>query len=163
MDLTTINSAAVLATGEDGDTVNASGSGLAETQRLVRAMVGDARELEVAANGCVTDGIAGWLAGHYAATAHENLAEADGRRRWEVLRAFVQDWAVLRRGDHEAARLQLERKELEWQRANSQSEKEKEFRAWLKRPEIRKEVFPELAGGISPATLRMIEKELRLL
>jgi hypothetical protein len=40
---------------------------------------------------------------------------------------------------------------------------EKEFRKWLQRPEIRKEIFPELTRGLSPETLQKIEEELRLL
>ena len=63
---------------------------------------------------------------------------------------FVQDWAMLRRGEHSAARLQLDREELDWQRANSQSQKEKEFQRMAQRPEIRKVNFPKRTGGIRP-------------
>jgi hypothetical protein len=40
---------------------------------------------------------------------------------------------------------------------------EAEFRAWLQRPEIRREFLPELTRGLSPETLEKIERELRLL
>jgi hypothetical protein len=43
------------------------------------------------------------------------------------------------------------------------SKEEKEFREWLKRPEIRKEVFGELTRGLSPDSLEKIKKELHLL
>ena len=99
----------------------------------------------------------------YLLAAREKLDGAEGAKRWEILRSFVQDWAKLRRGDHSAARLQLDREELDWQRANSQSQKEKDFREWIKRPEILKEFFPERKGGISPETLKKIEVELHLL
>ena len=71
----------------------------------------------------------------------------------------MQDWAMLRRGDHSAARLQLDREELDWQRANGKSQKEQEFREWIQRPEIRREFLPELSRGISPETLKKIEEE----
>lgn len=83
--------------------------------------------------------------------------------RGEVMRAFVQDWSLLRRGDHAAARLQLDREELEWQRINSKLQKEKGFREWVNRPEIRRGLFPECTGGISPEALHKIEQELNLL
>ena len=38
-----------------------------------------------------------------------------------------------------------------------------EFREWVKRPEIRAELFPERTGGLSPETLEKIERELNLL
>ena len=75
----------------------------------------------------------------------------------------MQDWSLLRRGDHTAARLQLDREELDWQRANGKSQKEKEFRDWVNRPEIRKELFPERTGGISTETMKKIERELKLI
>jgi hypothetical protein len=46
---------------------------------------------------------------------------------------------------------------------NEQPQKEKELRAWLQRPEIRKELLPNLTRGLSPETLQKIEAELRLL
>jgi hypothetical protein len=75
----------------------------------------------------------------------------------------MQDWAMLRRGDHSAARLQLDREELDWQRASSKTQKEKDFREWIQRPEVRAEFLPDLTRGISPDTLRKIEAELHLL
>jgi hypothetical protein len=111
----------------------------------------------------ITDAVADWLAPQYLLAAREKLSGTEGARHWEILRAFVQDWAMLRRGEHSAARLQQDREELDWQRANSQTQKEKEFRKWLKRPEIRAEFFPELTRGISPETLKKIEEELHLL
>jgi hypothetical protein len=138
-------------------------SNLAETKKLLLGMAEEAAGLRQSLGGSITDALANWLASQYFSAAHETLGGAKGARRWEVLRAFVQDWAALRRGDHSAARLQLDREELDWRRANSQSQKEKEFREWLQRPEIRKEIFPDPTRGISPETLRKIEEELRLL
>jgi hypothetical protein len=126
-------------------------------------MAEEAARLKQAMGGSITDAVAAWLASQYFSAAHEKLAGTESAQRWEVLRAFVQGWAALRRGDHSAGRLQLDREELDWQRANSQSQKEKEFREWLQRPEIRQEFLPDLTRGLRPETLRKIETELGLL
>ena len=140
-----------------------SNSDLAETKKLLVGMAKEAADLKQAMGGSITDAVAAWLASQYFSAAHEKLAGTEGARRWEILRAFVQHWAALRRGDHSAARLQLDREELDWQRANSQSQKEKEFREWLQRPEIRQEILPDTTRGLRPETLRKIEAELGLL
>jgi hypothetical protein len=143
--------------------MKSNGAITAELRAMLTEMVAEAQELKTAAGGSVTDAVAAWLAPQYLLAAREKLAGSEGARRWEVLRTFVQDWAMLRRGDHSAARLQLDREELDWERANGKSQKEKEFREWIQRPEIRKEIFPELTRGLSPETLKKIEEELRLL
>jgi hypothetical protein len=90
-----------------------------ETRKLLREMVAEARELEQAAGGAVTDAVAGWLAPQYLLAAREKLAASTGAGQFEVLRTFVQDWAMLRRGDHSAARLKLDREQLDLQRATA--------------------------------------------
>jgi hypothetical protein len=140
-----------------------NGAATEEVRALLANMVAEAQDLKQAAGGSVTDAVAAWLAPQYLLAAREKLAANAGAGRFEVLRTFLHDWAMLRRGEHSAARLQLDREELDWQRANSQSQTEKEFRQWLQRPEIRKEFFPELTRGLSPETLKKIEQELRLL
>ena len=79
------------------------------------------------------------------------------------MRTFLHDWALLRRGDHAAARLPLDREQLDWERANRKAQKEQEFREWSQRPEIRREFLPERTRGISSETLEKIERELRRL
>ncbi len=120
-------------------------------------------DLKQAMGGSITDAIADWLAPQYLLAAREKLTGAPDARRWEILREIVQDCTVLRRGDHSAARLQLDREELDWQRANSKARKEQEFREWIKRPDIRKEFFPEPSRGLSPEALKMMEEALHLL
>ena len=143
--------------------MNAGGSNLTETKALLRSMVAEAEDLKSAAGGSVTDAVAAWLAPQYLLAAREKLSAADEAGRFAVLRTFMQDWAMLRRGDLAAARLQLDREELGWQRTTGQAQKEKEFREWIRRPEIRAELFPELTRGIRKATLKKIEAELNLL
>ena len=143
--------------------MNVPDSNLADARKLLREMVAEAHDLKHAAGGSVTDAVAAWLAPQYLLAAREKLAGTAGTGRFEVLRVFVQDWAMLRRGDHSAARLLLDREQLDWERANSQSQKEREFREWLQRPEVRREFFPERTGGLSKETIEQIERELRLL
>ncbi|MBE0543580.1 MAG: hypothetical protein IH623_19720 [Verrucomicrobia bacterium] len=143
--------------------MSTTGSTFADTQELLREMVAEAQALQHAAGGSVTDTVAGWLASQYLVAAREKLTATNATSRFEVLRTFLHDWTLLRRGDHAAARLQLDREELDWQRANRQAQKEREFREWIKRPEIRKQYFPKPRGGISPETLKKIEAELHLL
>jgi len=143
--------------------VSTPNSSLAETKSLLAGMVAEAQDLKQAAGGSVTDAVAAWLAPQYLLAARAKLTASADAGQFEVLQTFLHDWALLRRGDHSAARLQLDREELDWQRANSQSQKEKEFREWIQRPEVRREFLPELTRGISKETLEKIERELRLL
>jgi hypothetical protein len=143
--------------------VSASGSNLAEAKTMLAEMAAEAQELKAAAGGSVTDAVAAWLAPQYLLAAREKLDALEGSGRLEVLRTILHDWTLLRRGDHSAARLQLDREELDWQRASGQAQKEKEFREWIQRPEIRQEFLPEITRGISKETLKKIEAELHLL
>ena len=139
------------------------GSNLAGTKTILAEMVAEAQELKSVSGGSVTDAVAGWLAPQYLLAARQKLAGTEGVRRFEVLRTFVQDWALLRRGDHSAARLQLDREELDWQRANGKLQKEQEFREWIKRPEVREEFLPKSKGGVTPETMEKIVRELNLM
>ena len=138
-------------------------SNLTEIKKLLVGMAEEAADLKQAIGGSITDAVADWLAPQYLLAARKKLTGTPEVRRWEILRAIVQDWTVLRRCDHSAARLQLDREELDLVRANSQTRKEKEFREWLKRPEIRKEFFPEPSRGLSPESIKMMEEALNLL
>ena len=133
-----------------------------EVQNEVRELSACAREFQTAAGGAVADGVAGWLAGQYLTVGREELAGAHGARRLEILRAFVRDWSFLRHGDHRVSRMQLEREKLELRRTCTDEAKEKEFRRWMERPDIREE-FPKPRGGITPETMKMIEEAAQLL
>jgi hypothetical protein len=84
---------------------------LEEAKAALVAMATEADELQQTVGGSITDAVAGWLAPQYAVAAREQLAELKGESRLKLLRAFVQDWALLRHGDQTAERLQIER---EW-------------------------------------------------
>ena len=51
------------------------------------------------------------------------------------------------RGDLAVARLQLDRERFDWHRASTEAQKQKEFREWAQRPEVREELFPEHSGA----------------
>jgi hypothetical protein len=152
-----------MTTDESPDAKPPSNPRIAETVSVLREMTADAAELKRAAGGSITDAVADWLAPQYLLAARKKLSGTEGATRWGILRVFVQDWAMLRRGEHSAARLQLDREELDWQRANSQSQKEKEFWEWTKRPEIRKKLFPNRKPGLTNEMIQLIERELNLL
>ena len=51
----------------------------------------------------------GWLAPQYAVLARRRLAEAkDGKERFEVMRAFVRDWARMRARGQAQARVEMQ-------------------------------------------------------
>jgi len=143
--------------------MSAPGSNLAAAKNMLTEMLAEAQELKTVAGGSVTDAVAAWLAPQYLLAAREKLNATAASGRLEILRTFVQDWTLLRRGDHAAARLQLDREALDWERATSKAQQEKEFREWVRRPEIMAELFPEKQAGFSKETLEKIERELHWL
>lgn len=134
------------------------------TQKLLRQLTRDGRQSQQATGGYISDGVNPWVATQCVATAHGELtAAADGPRRWEIIRQLVQDWTRLRRSDRALDRVQLAREHLELQLANAEARKEKEFRQWLKRPDIQEELFPDKNKGLTRETIEQIERELNLL
>ena len=129
----------------------------------LREISAEARELQAAAGGSVTETVAAWLAPHYLLAARDKLSGATGADRFDVLRTFVQDWTLLRRGDQAAARLQLDREQFAALQTQRQADKQAEFREWIKRPEVLAELFPERKAGLSAETIAKIERELKLL
>ena len=106
--------------------MSACNSNLAEIKAMLSGMVAEADDLKRTAGGSVTDAVAGWLAPQYLLAAREKLSATDGAAHFDVLRTFVQDWAMLRHGEHTAERLQLERDRL------NLSERDAEQRWWPK-------------------------------
>ena len=84
----------------------------AEIKTMLLDMVAEAEDMKRTVGGSITDAVAGWLGSQYLLAANKKLAAAEGTGSFEILRLFVQDWALLRHGDHTAERLQLERERL---------------------------------------------------
>jgi hypothetical protein len=93
--------------------LSAAKSNVVEVKAMLQDMAAEAADLKQAAGGSVTDSVAGWLAPQYALAARKQLSTASDPEHLQILRTFVQDWTMLRRGDHSAARLQLDREKLE--------------------------------------------------
>jgi hypothetical protein len=84
-----------------------------EALDLARQLAADAGELQPAGAPPLTDQMAVWLTARYL-LAVRKLAEKNngGEPDLKVLREFCHDVVALRRGDHSAARLKIERERL---------------------------------------------------
>lgn len=132
----------------------------------------------------LTDTLAHWLSAHYAAAARNAAEEAGGSGiPLTVLRGLTADVVALRKGDHSAARLLIEREWVEIEREKGEERMRKQFEEWLKEPGVKerihgkelsleerqrriREIFgvPEKnRGGISAETLAEIERAAKLL
>ncbi|MGD0351748.1 MAG: hypothetical protein ABSB84_15745 [Verrucomicrobiota bacterium] len=113
-----------------------------EALKVVRQMATDAGELQEA-GGALTDKMAVWLTARYVVAARKlGGKEANGETDWKLLRELCNDLVALRRGDHYAKRLRLEGERLETMRQLTKEQKEKEFKEWLKRPDVQEKVRP---------------------
>ena len=119
----------------------------ADRGHAAREMVADAARIE-GGRGWFHDRCRGRLAGAAISAGGAGKIVRDGRRRrLEILRLFVQDWALLRRGDHSAARLQLDRERLAFERKCAERAKLSDFRKWTQRPEIKRKLWPPNAAA----------------
>lgn len=107
-----------------------------EAMELARRLAEDAVELQAEGSPPLTDTLAVWLAARYA-VATRGLATLEGPEQWRQLRELCADVVELRRGDHSAERLRLEREELGLARERSRELLEKQFMEWAKQPENR--------------------------
>ena len=104
-----------------------------EAMAEVRCVVAEAKELSQAADGALTDNLAIWTAGRYAIASRRLAAESkNGAIDWNLLRALCHDLVDLRRGDHSAESLRIERERLEMDRAEQKEYLEKQFWVWAK-------------------------------
>lgn len=110
-----------------------------EMLEQTRELAADAKELQAAAEGKLTDHLATVLAARYAAALSGWDGEADEafRRKLRVLRGLCQDLVELRRGDHSGARLQMEQERLGREREKTEQEVVEQFERWLGNPGVR--------------------------
>jgi hypothetical protein len=94
-----------------------------ERRELVRQVTGDAEELDADAGGVeVSSRVSVVLAAELAQAAQELLDETtDHPERWERLQEVLAELASLRREDHKAGRLQLERERWEKEQAKAKA------------------------------------------
>ncbi len=155
-----------------------------DSSNTLATMAAEADELERAAGGPVVEMVARWLAPTYAAAARRRLDDLEDDRRLDALREFIHDLAVLRRGDHAAERLRLDRERLAWEKDRTDALSEARFQEWLRDPAVFRrhleqhlgdrerqrrirEIFglsePPSRPGFREETLAELEKELKLL
>ncbi len=105
-----------------------------EAMAEVRRVVAEAKELSQTTGGALTDSLAAWLAGRYAIATRRLAAEEEsGAVNWNLLRALCHDLVDLRRGDHGAESLRIERERLEIEKEQRKEDLEKQFWEWAKK------------------------------
>jgi len=112
--------------------------------------------------GALTHSLAQWVALRYAAVA-QSLSTMDDDPDTELrrLRDFCRDIVSLRRGDLSAGRLSIEQARLTLEQADTDAEKEKEFWAWARRPEVQARLYPKRdPDQIRREVVRMVDREL---
>lgn len=119
---------------------------------MVQTITADTDALKSASPDPLTDKLALWLVARYAVAAKSLKGTAD----WQRLRELCFDLVLLRKGDHSAERLRLERERLEVEREQLRELREEDYQAWAK--EHRDEVC---AGYMTQAQkLEMLRKVL---
>ena len=83
---------------------------------MLAEMVAETEAFARTAGGAIGDVAANWVATQYLLAVRAELAAAPARpERFKLLRLTVRDTAVLQRGGHSAARLQLARERLQFE------------------------------------------------
>lgn len=132
----------------------------------------------------LTDTLAQWLTTQYISAARNAGEEAGGAGiPLTILRGLTADVVALRKGDHSAARLLIEREWVEIEREKSEARIRTKFEEWLKEPGTQERIhgkeltlaerqqrIREIFGlseaerpGLSKETLAEIERAARLL
>lgn len=148
-----------------------------EALEMAERLGEDAAEWDTKGRPPVTETLARWVAGRYT-LATRMVAETGGAQGWGLLRELCSDIVALRRGEHSAARLQLDRERVELERERTDRRMREQFEDWLKQPEMqqrlcgkkelsmeeREQRIPEIfglpakgSGGITAETLAEIE------
>jgi len=121
-------------------------------------MVAETAALRQPGGGTVADTLAEWLATRYvvAARALSDQAGDDGLDL-PTLAKLTSDVAVLRKGDHSAERLRIERERLELERERSEQFMQARFEEWLKQPGMAERICgPQLTDEEKHARIRQI-------
>jgi hypothetical protein len=110
-----------------------------EALEQARELAADAAELAAATEGLLADHLATVVTARYASALAGWNGEAteEFRRKLRALRALCQDIVELRRGDHSAARLQLERERLAREKEQTEEDVVEHFKQWVQNPRVR--------------------------
>ncbi len=100
----------------------------------------------------LTDVLALWAASHYA-IASRKLSETDGPEGWRLLREMCHDIVELRRGDHSARRIEIERERVAAETPGADRRFKRDvikgletLGAWVKENPQARAAFDELLG-----------------
>ena len=98
-------------------------------------MAAETSALRETVDGTTADTLARWLAARYVVTANR-LAEQAGEGCLDLatLAALSSDVVALRKGDHAAERLRIERERLDLERERDGQRIQARFEEWLKQP-----------------------------
>jgi len=102
-----------------------------EALEVAQRLAEDAGELQPEGRPPLTDTLALWLAARYAVAAQALVAH-EGPESWRQLRKLCADLVELRRSDHRAERLRLERARLELAGRDAGKQRLAEMLAWGK-------------------------------
>ena len=94
---------------------------LAEARRAVA----EGGELAQTGEGALADKLAAWMLGRYIVATRKLIENEDDPAVWKLLREMCHELVALRRGDHGAEWLRIERERLKLQRKKQQSDREK--------------------------------------
>src|SRR4051812_46126369 len=98
---------------------------------------------------------------HYAAAAKAVLAaDTNAETKFSRLRHLCADISRLRRTDHHAERINIERQRLALQQSKADQDREEQFKQWLNRPEIQAKYFPKQKAGLSRDALTLLDNYL---
>jgi hypothetical protein len=127
-----------------------------EALEIAERLGEDATEWNAEGRAPLTGTLALWLVARYA-VATRRVAETGGLEGWHLLREMCGDIVELRKGDHSAERLQIERERLELEK--EQSEK----RVREKVEKLQKQLANKSKRGLSDKALKQIERAAKIL
>jgi hypothetical protein len=151
-----------------------------EALEIAQRLGEDATEWSAEGRSPLAETLAFWVAARYA-VATRRVAETGGREGWRLLREMCGDIVELRKGDHSAERLRIDRERLELEKAKSEEHIRQKLPELVKkfgtnggslteeeRAQRIREIFKrprdgERNGGLSPETLAKIETAAKLL
>jgi hypothetical protein len=97
-----------------------------EALAMIQTISADTDALKAASPDPITDKLALWLVARYAVAAKSLRGAGD----WQRLRELCFDLVLLRKGDHSAARLKIERERLEVEQEQLRKLRQEDFEPW---------------------------------
>ena len=113
-----------------------------EALEIAERLREDATEWSAEGRGALTDTLAFWLVARYA-VATRRVNETGGREGWRLLREMCGDIVELRKGDHSAERLQIERERLELEKEKTEQRTREKIEELLKQPQTKQRLSEE--------------------